>query len=74
MDKCLSKKNKNCGRNSRQSYQRGNEQNKSTNDEEKPVMNLFDPCKVPTGRSYFTVILPTQRLPVFLNELHIMQW
>ncbi|VIO88763.1 Uncharacterized protein BM_BM9529 [Brugia malayi] len=42
------------GRNSRQSYQRGNEQNKSTNDEEKPVMNLFDPCKVPTGRSYFT--------------------
>ncbi|VBB29547.1 unnamed protein product [Acanthocheilonema viteae] len=42
------------GRNSRQSYQRATEQNKSMNDEEKPVMNLFDPCKVPTGRSYFT--------------------
>ncbi|VDK88770.1 unnamed protein product [Litomosoides sigmodontis] len=42
------------GRNGRQSYQRTAEQNKSTNDEEKPVMNLFDPCKVPTGRSYFT--------------------
>ncbi|EJW77439.1 hypothetical protein WUBG_11652 [Wuchereria bancrofti] len=53
------------GRNGRQSYQRGNEQNKSINDGEKPVMNLFDPCKVPTGRSYFTVIFPTQRLPAF---------
>ncbi|EJD75730.1 hypothetical protein, variant [Loa loa] len=42
------------GRSGRQSYQRGTEQNKSINDEEKPVMNLFDPCKVPTGRSYFT--------------------
>uniref|UniRef100_A0AAF5PJQ0 Btz domain-containing protein n=1 Tax=Wuchereria bancrofti TaxID=6293 RepID=A0AAF5PJQ0_WUCBA len=42
------------GRNGRRSYQRNNEQNKSINDEEKPVMNLFDPCKVPTGRSYFT--------------------
>ncbi|CAG9537955.1 unnamed protein product [Cercopithifilaria johnstoni] len=42
------------GRNGRHSYQRATEQNKSMNDEEKPVMNLFDPCKVPTGRSYFT--------------------
>uniref|UniRef100_A0A0R3RHT5 Btz domain-containing protein n=1 Tax=Elaeophora elaphi TaxID=1147741 RepID=A0A0R3RHT5_9BILA len=42
------------GRNGRQFYQRSIEQNKSVNDEEKPVMNLFDPCKVPTGRSYFT--------------------
>ncbi|KAM3728507.1 Sodium channel protein type 7 subunit alpha [Dirofilaria immitis] len=42
------------GRNGRQPYQRSIEQKKSTNDEEKPVMNLFDPCKVPTGRSYFT--------------------
>uniref|UniRef100_A0A915PW99 Btz domain-containing protein n=1 Tax=Setaria digitata TaxID=48799 RepID=A0A915PW99_9BILA len=42
------------GRSGRQSYQRSTEQSKSTNDEEKPVMNLFDPCKVPTGRSYFT--------------------
>ncbi|EJW70950.1 hypothetical protein WUBG_18147 [Wuchereria bancrofti] len=62
---CLKKeKNKYClqedyrralRRNGRQSYQRGNEQNKSINDGEKPVMNLFDPCKVPTGRSYFTL-------------------
>ncbi|VDK58605.1 unnamed protein product [Anisakis simplex] len=25
-----------------------------TDDPQKPVMNLFDPCKVPTGKSYFT--------------------
>uniref|UniRef100_A0A8R1TRP0 Btz domain-containing protein n=1 Tax=Onchocerca volvulus TaxID=6282 RepID=A0A8R1TRP0_ONCVO len=42
------------GRNGRQSYRRSSEQSKSTNNEEKPVMNLFDPCKVPTGRFYFT--------------------
>ncbi|VDO28283.1 unnamed protein product [Onchocerca flexuosa] len=42
------------GRNGRQSYRRGSEISKSINNEEKPVMNLFDPCKVPTGRFYFT--------------------
>ncbi|VDM96726.1 unnamed protein product [Thelazia callipaeda] len=40
------------GRTSWQSYK--NEESKKINEQEKPVMNLFDPCKVPTGRSYFT--------------------
>lgn len=59
------------GRNGRQSYQRTAEQNKTTSDEEKPVMNLFDPCKVPTGRSYFTVIFSAQKTKCCILAINI---
>lgn len=39
------------GRPPQSSYSAERKQKENDN---KPVMNLFDPCKVPTGRSYFT--------------------
>uniref|UniRef100_A0A9J2QAW1 Btz domain-containing protein n=1 Tax=Ascaris lumbricoides TaxID=6252 RepID=A0A9J2QAW1_ASCLU len=42
------------GRNKRDEVQRSEQRRKGIEDADKPVMNLFDPCKVPTGKSYFT--------------------
>ncbi|KHN78746.1 hypothetical protein Tcan_03078 [Toxocara canis] len=42
------------GRIRRDEVQREEQRRKGTEDTDKPVMNLFDPCKVPTGKSYFT--------------------